>query len=89
MPAVDLLSWPILAHSVSAGVALNASKAQAWRLSGLAEHSSVAAFARAALELMAVGAPAELGADAHQAAIDEVIGKSDAHVLDIHIYNHV
>ena len=45
----------------------------------------MAAFARAALELMAVGAPAELVADAHQAAIDEVIGKSDAHVLDIYI----
>ena len=68
-----------------AGVALNASKAQAWRLSGLAEHSSVAAFARAALELMAVGAPAELVADAHQAAIDEVLGKSDVHILEMHL----
>lgn len=64
-----------------AGVALNASKAQAWRLSGLAEHSSVAAFARAALELMAVGAPAELVADAHQAAIDEVRHASRAFAL--------
>lgn len=64
-----------------AGVALNDSKAQAWRLSGLAEHSSVAAFARAALELMAVGAPAELVADAHQAAIDEVRHASRAFAL--------
>ena len=47
-------------------------KAEAWRLAGLAEHSSVAAFGRVALELMAVGAPGRLVADAHQAAIDEV-----------------
>lgn len=47
-------------------------KAETWRLAGLAEHSSVAAFGRVALELMAVGAPGRLVAGAHQAAIDEV-----------------
>lgn len=38
----------------------------------LLEHASVAAFARVSLELMAFGAPAELVAAAHVAALDEV-----------------
>ena len=60
-------------HSFSPGETLSSmTKAEAWRLAGLAEHSSVAAFGRVALELMAVGAPGRLVADAHQAAIDEV-----------------
>jgi len=56
-------------------------KAETWRLAGLAEHSSVAAFGRVALELMAVGAPGRLVADAHQAAIDEVKHASRAFSL--------
>ncbi len=46
--------------------------AAAWTRDALFEHASVASFARFALELMAVGAPASLVADAHQAALDEV-----------------
>jgi hypothetical protein len=46
--------------------------AAAWSQSALAEHASVASFARVALELMAVAAPAELVAEAHRAALDEV-----------------
>lgn len=47
-------------------------RAAAWAQVGLAEHASVASFARFALELMALGAPAELVGDAHAAALDEV-----------------
>lgn len=46
--------------------------ADAWTRDALVEHASVAAFARFALELLAVGAPAELVDAAHAAARDEV-----------------
>ncbi len=48
------------------------SLAQAFTADALLEHASVASFAHASLELLAVGAPAELVAGAHRAAIDEV-----------------
>jgi hypothetical protein len=51
---------------------LRARIAAAWLADGLLEHASIASFGRFALELMAVGAPADLVADAHRAAIDEV-----------------
>jgi hypothetical protein len=43
-----------------------------WLQDAQFEHASVASFARAALELMAVGAPAELLAGCAQAGLDEV-----------------
>jgi hypothetical protein len=43
-----------------------------WLHDARMEHASVASFARAALELMAVGAPAELLAGCAQAGLDEV-----------------
>jgi len=46
--------------------------AEAWATTGAGEHASVAAFARLSLELMRFGAPSELVADAHRAAMDEV-----------------
>jgi hypothetical protein len=46
--------------------------AAAWTRDALVEHASVAAFARFALELLAVGAPADLVDAAHAAARDEV-----------------
>lgn len=46
--------------------------AAAWLDDALLEHASVAAFARFALELMAVGAPSRLVEAAHEAALDEV-----------------
>jgi len=45
--------------------------ARAWTDDGLLEHASIASFGRFALELMAVGAPADLIERAHQAALDE------------------
>jgi hypothetical protein len=46
--------------------------AAAWATDALIEHASVAAFSKFALELMAVGAPADLVDAAHAAARDEV-----------------
>jgi hypothetical protein len=46
--------------------------AAAWTQDALVEHASVAAFARTTLELMALGAPAELVAGAQAAAADEL-----------------
>ncbi|MFT3770983.1 MAG: ferritin-like domain-containing protein [Minicystis sp.] len=52
--------------------AQRATLAAAWTRDALFEHASVASFGRFALELLAVGAPADLVADAHHAALDEV-----------------
>jgi hypothetical protein len=51
---------------------LRAALAAAWLGDALDEHASVASFARAVLELMAVGAPAELLAETTRAALDEI-----------------
>jgi hypothetical protein len=51
---------------------LRARLAAAWAEDGLLEHASIASFGRFAFELMAVGAPEELVAEAHRAALDEV-----------------
>jgi len=52
--------------------ALAARLAEAWSADAAMEHASVAAFSRATLELMAVGAPAELLAGCARAALDEI-----------------
>lgn len=44
----------------------------AWLADAAAEHASVAAFARFSLELLAVGAPASLVAEAQRAGLDEI-----------------
>ncbi len=46
--------------------------AAAWTTDGLVEHASIAAFGRVALELLAAGAPADLLAETHRAALDEI-----------------
>ncbi|MCA9546694.1 MAG: ferritin-like domain-containing protein, partial [Myxococcales bacterium] len=43
-----------------------------WTRQALAEHASVASFARFALHLMAVGAPPDLLVATHQAGLDEI-----------------
>jgi hypothetical protein len=43
-----------------------------WAQAGAVEHASVASFARFALELLALGAPAGLVADAQRAGLDEI-----------------
>ncbi len=52
--------------------AIRAQIADAWARDGLAEHASIPSFGRFAFELLAVGAPADLVAEAHHAALDEV-----------------
>lgn len=49
-----------------------ANAARAWTREGAAEHASVASFARLALDLMTLGAPADLVDAAHVAARDEI-----------------
>lgn len=63
-----LATDPIAPPSPSVREAL----AQAWLRDGLAEHASIASFARVTLELMALGAPPELLAQTQQAGADEV-----------------
>jgi hypothetical protein len=46
--------------------------ADAWARDGLFEHASVASFSRFSMQLLAVGAPADLVRDTHAACIDEV-----------------
>ncbi len=46
--------------------------AQAWREDAQMEHASVASFARVTLELMALGAPADLVEGAQRAGLDEI-----------------
>jgi hypothetical protein len=62
---------PIRSEASSA-TALESRRAAAWARAGAAEHASVAAFARLALELLAHGAPVTLLRGVHQAAIDEL-----------------
>jgi hypothetical protein len=50
---------------------VRAKLAEHWALAGLLEHASIAAFARFSLELLALGAPPDLVADATQAMADE------------------
>jgi hypothetical protein len=60
------------ANAAASPSALDAALARAWLADALAEHASVASFARATLELMAVGAPADLLAAVQRAALDEI-----------------
>lgn len=46
--------------------------AEAWARDGLFEHASVASFSRFSMQLLALGAPADLVRDTHAAAMDEV-----------------
>jgi hypothetical protein len=67
-------SWAGHARAVADGMdpELAARIADGWSEDAQMEHASVAAFARATLELMSVGAPAELLAGCQRAALDEI-----------------
>ena len=54
------------------GAGATAHVANAWRENGRGEHASVAAFAQLTLDLISVGAPPQLLADAQRDALDEV-----------------
>jgi len=55
--------------------------AEAWAKNGLMEHASIAAFARFSLQLMAIGAPAELLAQSQSAMADETRHAKDCFAL--------
>ncbi len=59
---LDAVADPALARALASG----------WRDDALLEHASIASFARFTLELLALGAPAELLAAAQQAGLDEI-----------------
>lgn len=69
----NLVAWEALRVTI---VGLDAELRQRiageWARDAQFEHASIASFGRFALELLAVGAPAELIERAHRAAIDEV-----------------
>jgi hypothetical protein len=60
---------------------LRALVAQGWLEQALMEHASVAAFARFSLQLLSLGAPAELVSDASQALADEIVHARDCFAL--------
>ncbi len=66
--------WSRAASPSVAGLSsrARAALAEAWASDARGEHASVASFARFTLDLIAVGAPAELLAAAQRAALDEV-----------------
>lgn len=69
--AADWSAWPVEVD-VALPATERARRASAWAREGAYEHSSVASFAALALDLLALGAPAELVAGAHRAALDEI-----------------
>ena len=66
-PVVDGHGW-----SGPLDGAPDAERARIWLDMARGEHASIAAFARLTLQIMALGAPADLLADVQQAALDEV-----------------
>jgi len=65
-------SWAHTKITVSAETPVPDDLARRWRENGRTEHASVAAFARLALDLMALGAPPRLVASANSDALDEI-----------------
>ena len=55
--------------------------AEEWARDAAAEHASIAAFSRFSLQLLALGAPADLVEAAHEAALDEARHARDAYAL--------
>jgi hypothetical protein len=61
--------------------AIDSTKASRWAREASFEHASIAAFARASLALLALGAPPDLIAGAHRAALDEIEHAKDAFAI--------
>src|SRR5262249_10023766 len=64
--------WTTLGIDAQVPECLRGPLAAQWRENGRTEHASVAAFARLTLDLMALGAPAELIVAANRDALDEI-----------------
>ncbi|MCU0697146.1 MAG: hypothetical protein MUC96_11495 [Myxococcaceae bacterium] len=70
---LDDAAWSAFAARVEAlEPDLRKALARRWSEAALAEHASIASFARFTLQLLAVGAPPSLLADAHRAGLDEI-----------------
>jgi hypothetical protein len=65
-------AWGGAAQDAALPAALRAALHAGWLADALAEHASIASFARATLELLAVGAPPALIADTQRASLDEI-----------------
>lgn len=72
--AIDSAGWAGRTQPTMEGLddETRAALAKLWLDDALMEHASVASFAKFALELVAVGAPADIVAAAHAAALDEI-----------------
>ena len=70
-PAVRRDDW-LAASLLTVSALPDATRAAQWLVDAAAEHASVASFARASLQLLALGAPADLVSDVHAAALDEI-----------------
>ncbi|HEY1557769.1 MAG TPA: ferritin-like domain-containing protein [Kofleriaceae bacterium] len=66
------IAWGRDARACELAPALREALAAGWLADALAEHASIASFARATLELLAVGAPPELIAETQRASLDEI-----------------
>ncbi|MEO9231703.1 MAG: ferritin-like domain-containing protein [Polyangiaceae bacterium] len=62
-------------------LAERAALAETWARDAASEHASIASFSRFSLQLMALGAPADLVEAAHRAALDEARHARDAYAL--------
>jgi hypothetical protein len=70
---LDDAAWDAFrARVATMPLALRTKVARRWSDAALAEHASIASFARFTLQLLAVGAPPTLLAQAHQAGLDEI-----------------
>jgi hypothetical protein len=72
---------PALGDAPELDVELRARVAQGWLEQGLMEHASIAAFARFSLQLLSLGAPAELVSESAQAMADEIAHARDCFAL--------
>ena len=71
-PHVPRADWHDAALAGSRPPPADAALAERFLIDAQFEHASIAAFARASLQLVALGAPADLVRDTHAAALDEV-----------------
>jgi len=71
-PLTEGADWSRIDMELSVPRELRAPLAQRWRENGRTEHASVAAFARLTLDLVALGAPADLIEAANRDSMDEI-----------------
>ena len=85
-PAAPRDDWTTTAKFVTSDLDLKTRERLAthWLGQAAAEHASIAAFGRSSLQLLALGAPAELVAATHTAALDEIRHARHCYALAAH-----